>query len=364
MFFSSENVTAGHPDKICDQIADAFVDEALRQDKNSHMAVEASIKDNVIMIFGEAGTKAKIDYESIAKSVVKRIGYTEDFDVEMHVRQQSPEINNAVVRGDGQIGAGDQGIMFGFACNETKEYLGAAYYYTTLLARKLGHLQKTDGRLGPDGKTQVTVEYDDKTRKLKRIECIVVSTMHKADVSQLELHDFLVNDLIRPNIPAQLMDSHTKVMINPSGSFVVGGPFGDSGTTGRKIVCDTYGGYGRIGGGCLSSKDPSKVDRSAAYYTRYVAKSIVANGLADRAEVQVGYAIGYPNPVSVFIETFGTEKVSREEISRIVAKNFDFSVRNIIEELDLRRPIYEDTAAYGQFGNPRYSWEKVKKLER
>ena len=363
MIFTSESVTAGHPDKICDQISDAFVDEALRQDPESHMAVEVTIKDDLIFVYGEAGTKAKIDYEKIAKKVIKEIGYPEEYKVEMHVKNQSAEINNAVRKSDGQIGAGDQGIMFGYACNETDEYMPAAFYYACLLSRKLGALQKSDSRLGPDGKTQVSVEYDDQG-KVKRIDTIIVSTMHKKEVSQDEIHELIMNQLIKPNIEAKLMDEKTKIFINPSGSFVVGGSFGDSGTTGRKIVSDSYGGYGRVGGGCFSSKDPSKVDRSAAYYARYVAKNVVANKLADRCEIELAYAIGIAQPISLSIETFGTEKVSKDEILKIIDKNFDFSVKNMIDELDLRRPIYQDTACYGHFGNPDYSWEKIIELKR
>ncbi len=275
------------------------------------------------------------------------------------MNEQSPEIHNAVNRD--VVCAGDQGIMFGFACSETDEYMPAPIYYAHALSRQLAKIRREDDRLRPDGKTQVSVEYKD--GKPVRIDAIVVSTQHREDVSQEEIHELVREKVIDPVIPAHMLDDRTKYFINPSGSFVVGGSFGDSGTTGRKIVCDTYGGRGRIGGGCFSSKDPTKVDRSAAYYARWVAKNIVAAGLADQCEVQVSYAIGEPEPVSIFVDTFGTGKVSDEKILEIINRNFSFEVGNILRELDLRRPIYARTTNYGHFGDPDLPWETIKELE-
>ncbi len=404
--FTSESVTEGHPDKVCDLIADSILDAALAQDPQSNMAVEATIKDDFVLVYGEANTRAKLDYEAIALDTIRKIGYTEPYHVKVVVNEQSPEIHNAVNRdvvcaGDQgimfgfacstirKIGytepyhvkvvvneqspeihnavnrdvvcAGDQGIMFGFACSETDEYMPAPIYYAHALSRQLAKIRREDDRLRPDGKTQVSVEYKD--GKPVRIDAIVVSTQHREDVSQEEIHELVREKVIDPVIPAHMLDDRTKYFINPSGSFVVGGSFGDSGTTGRKIVCDTYGGRGRIGGGCFSSKDPTKVDRSAAYYARWVAKNIVAAGLADQCEVQVSYAIGEPEPVSIFVDTFGTGKVSDEKILEIINRNFSFEVGNILRELDLRRPIYARTTNYGHFGDPDLPWETIKELE-
>ena len=356
--FTSESVTDGHPDKICDQIADAILDEALRQDPYAHMAVEATIKDDLILVFGEAGTTADIDYEAIALNVVKEIGYTEKYTVITKIGVQSPEINSAVNRDE--VSAGDQGMMFGYASDETETYMPSPIYYAHLLSHRLAEYRKEDSRIRPDGKTQVTVEYVND--KVKRIDTIVVSTQHVKEITQDELKEVIRREVIDKVIPASLVDENTKYLINPSGSFVIGGSFGDSGTTGRKIIVDTYGGMGRVGGGCFSSKDPSKVDRSAAYYCRYVARNIVANGLASKCEVQVAYAIGVSTPVSLNVNTFGTGIISDEEILNKVRENFDFSVANIISELDLRRPIYRETTNFGHFGNPEYSWEKFKKI--
>ena len=332
-YFTSESVTEGHPDKICDKISDKILDEALKFDKNSKMAVETTIKDNLILIYGEAKTKAEIDYVEIAKKVIKEIGYTENFEVIVKVGLQSSEINKAVCKEE--ICAGDQGIMFGYATNETDEFMPLPIMLANKLAIQLTAIRRNDIKspLGPDGKTQVTIEYVD--NKAKRIDTVVVSSQHKKEITQDDLKKYILEKVILPVLPKELIDKNTKFLINTSGSFVVGGPFGDSGTTGRKIIVDTYGGASRIGGGCLSSKDPSKVDRSAAYYTRYVAKNIVANKLADKVEIQVSYAIGKSQPISLFIDTFGTEKISKAEIYNYVNKTFDFSVSNIINELDL-----------------------------
>lgn len=359
--FTSEGVTAGHPDKICDYIADSILDEALKQDKHSKMAVEASIKDDLIFIFGECNTKAKLDFESIAKKCLKEIGYKEDYKVITKIGMQSSEINSAVVKGE-QIAAGDQGIMFGYACNETEEYMPAPIYYANKLAMQLAKLQKDSEILGPDGKTQVSVEYVD--GKVNRIDTIVISTQHYKNVNHELLSALIMKEVISKVIPSHLLDNQTKYFINPSGSFIVGGSFGDSGTTGRKIICDTYGGMGRIGGGCFSSKDPSKVDRSAAYYCRYVAKNIVANGLADKCEIQVSYAIGKEEPISIFIDTFGTEKINKNELYNLVKKNFSFKVKDMIDELNLYEPIYKYTSNYGHFGRKDFSWERIIEIKK
>lgn len=359
--FTSESITEGHPDKICDRIADSILDEALRQDPASKMAVEATIKDDFVLVYGEANTKAEIDYAKIAKDTIREIGYTEEYEVLVKVREQSSEINHAVVQEDGEIGAGDQGIMFGYACDDTDNYMPAAIEYAHKLAKRLSEVRRNSSILLPDGKTQVSVEYEND--KIKRIDTIVVSTQHVASASQQEIADLVMKEVITPVIPDELLDENTIYLINPSGSFVVGGSFGDSGTTGRKIVVDSYGGMGRIGGGCFSSKDPSKVDRSAAYYCRYVAKNIVAHNLASKCEIEVAYAIGKVKPVSIMIDTFGTGTRSDEEILEIVRNNFSFEVKDIINELDLCRPIYKETSCYGHFGREEFSWEKIKDLK-
>ena len=359
LFFTSESVTSGHPDKICDLIADSILDAAIAQDPYAHMAVEASIKDDLILVFGEAGTDAKIDYEAIAKNTLKEIGYTEDYNVLVKVNKQSSEINNAVAHDT--ISAGDQGIMFGYASDETESYMPFAIDAAHRLAKKLEDVRRSDARLCPDGKTQVTCEYED--GEFKRIDTIVVSTQHTKDITQEEIKDLIMEKVIKPTINPKYVDEDTKYLINPSGSFVLGGSFGDSGTTGRKIVVDSYGGYAPIGGGCFSSKDPTKVDRSAAYYSRYVCRNLVANGLCKRVQLQLSYAIGEPKPLSVNVDTFGTGKFTDDELLEIVNNNFDFSVANIINELDLRRPIYKETTNYGHFGKENLPWEQFKKIE-
>jgi S-adenosylmethionine synthetase len=357
-YFTSESVTDGHPDKICDQIADAILDAALRQDPDSHMAAEVSIKDDLVMIFGECTTKAVIDYEAVALQVIREIGYQEEYHVMTKIAQQSPEITQAVAHDE--ISAGDQGIMFGYACNETKSLMPAPIHYAHKLTKALSDYKQTDTRFRPDGKSQVTVEYQD--GKVKRIDTIVISVQHTPDMTQQELREIVIRDIVSEVIPEQLMDENTRIFVNPSGSFVLGGSWGDSGTTGRKIVCDSYGGMGRVGGGCFSSKDPSKVDRSAAYYCRYVAKNIVAHGFADRCEVGVAYAIGMSDPVSLLIDTFGTAKVSEDEIYKFVNDNFSFKVKDIITELDLKKPIYRNTTNFGHFGREGFSWERIKSV--
>lgn len=359
-YFTSESVTEGHPDKICDRIADSILDKALQGDPNSKMAVEATIKDDLIFIYGEANTNSIIDYEGIAKGVLKEIGYFEDYKVLTKITEQSLEISKAVNKEDGDVAAGDQGIMFGYACDETEEYMPAPIYYAHKLAMKLNEVQRNNKFLGPDGKTQVTIKYENE--KVKSIDTIVVSTQHTTEINNHDLKQFIIDQVIAPIIPKKLFDGNTKFLVNPSGSFVIGGSFGDSGTTGRKIVCDTYGGYSRVGGGCFSSKDPTKVDRSAAYYCRFVAKNIVAQGFASKCEIGVSYAIGKKEPISIFVETFGTKKISSKELNKIILNNFNFTVSNIIEELDLKKPIYSKTSCYGHFGRKDFPWEKIKKL--
>ena len=357
-YFTSESVTSGHPDKICDYIADSILDEALRQDPEAHMAVEATIKDDLILVYGEAGTTAVIDYEGIAKSVLKEIGFNEDYNVIVKVNRQSPEINNAVAHGT--VSAGDQGIMFGYASDETDDYMPFAIDCAHKLAKRLEEVRRKDDRLRPDGKTQVTAEYAD--GKLKRIDTILISTQHSENITQQELRDLLIKEVITPVVDPKLVDENTTYLINPSGSFVLGGSWGDSGTTGRKIVVDSYGGYAPIGGGCFSSKDPTKVDRSAAYYARYVCRNIIANKLAEKVQLQLSYAIGEPDPISINVDTFGTGKVSDDELLEAVKRTFNFSVANIIKELDLRRPIYRQTTNYGHFGKPDLPWEQFREI--
>lgn len=361
ILFTSESVTEGHPDKICDKISDYILDEALRQDKTSKMAVEATIKDDLILIYGEANTKAKLDYEELAKEVLKDIGYTEEYRVIVKVSSQSKEINSAVAKD--KLMAGDQGIMFGYATNETKELMPLPIMLSNKLAYRLTKVRKEDknSMLLPDGKVQVTVEYQNSIPK--RIDTIIIASQHKKEVKEKELRNYIIEKVINKVIPKELLDTKTNILINTSGSFTIGGSFGDSGTTGRKIVCDTYGGMGKVGGGCFSSKDPTKVDRSAAYYARYVAKNIVAHKYATKCEIELSYAIGREYPISIYINTFNTNTIPEEEIYDYVNNNFNFSVDNIIKELDLQRPIYYPLAAYGHFGRTdiECSWEKVNK---
>ena len=358
--FTSESVTEGHPDKICDKIADKILDSALAQDKYSKMAVEATIKDDLILIYGEAKTKAKLNYEEIAKEVLKDIGYDEEFNIMTKISEQSVEINSAVVKD--KVCAGDQGIMFGYATIETPTLIPLPIYYANKLAKQLTDTRKSDKNspLKPDGKTQVTVEYEDDVPK--RIDTIIIASQHIKEITQEELREYIIKNVIEKVIPKNLVDSDTKYLINTSGSFTIGGPFGDSGTTGRKIVVDTYGGFAKVGGGCFSSKDPSKVDRSAAYYARFVAKNVVAHHLCSKCEIELAYAIGKEDPISLYINTFNTNKVPMEKIYEYVNDNFDFTVDNIIKELDLLRPIYYDLASYGHFGRDDLDlpWEKIK----
>lgn len=361
-YITSESVTEGHPDKICDQISDKILDTALSQDKTSKMAVECTIKDNLIFIYGEATTKAKISYGKIAKQVLKEIGYEEEYEVITKISKQSKEISNAVNRE--KITAGDQGIMFGYATNETKELMPLPILLANKITQKLSEVRKKDKNsiLLPDGKSQITVEYEDDIPK--RIDTIIVSSSHKKDVSLNTLKKYIKEEIIKKVIPKNYLDSNTVIMINTGGTFTLGGSFADSGTTGRKIVVDTYGGSAKVGGGCFSSKDPSKVDRSGAYYARYVAKNIVYNKLCDRCEVSVAYAIGKEQPIHINIETFNTNKVPIKKIYDFVVQHFNFNVDNIIKELDLYNVEYYKLASYGHFGRNELNlpWEKTKEF--
>ncbi len=368
--FTSESVSEGHPDKICDQISDAVLDAAIAKDKHSRVACETFCKTGFVVVGGEITTRAWIDVASIARGVIKDIGYSDSamgFDYETcgvltAIEPQSPDISQGVTEGEGahtEQGAGDQGLMFGFACDETKELMPAAIMASHALTKKMAeirHKGKTD-ILRPDSKSQVTYEYVD--GKPKRIDTVVVSTQHTEAATNKQIQEVIMELVIKKALPKRMMDSKTKFLINPTGRFVIGGPFGDAGLTGRKIIVDTYGGMGRHGGGAFSGKDPSKVDRSACYYARYVAKNLVAAGIATRCEVQLAYAIGVAQPVSVYVQTFGTGKVDDDTISAYVAKTFDMRPKNIIHELKLLRPIYRDTAAYGHFGREEFTWERT-----
>ena len=361
MYFTSESVTDGHPDKICDQIADAIVDEALKEDPTSKMAVEATIKDDFILIYGEANTKAIIDYAGVAKQVVKDIGYKEDYEVMVKVNKQSSQINSAVTGSKDQIAAGDQGIMFGYATDETDSYMPLPIDLAHKLSKQLSELKKEVTWLKPDGKTQVTVAYKD--GKPEYVHTVVVSASHEENITQEMVHDVVMEKVIKPVIDAKWLRDDTKYIINPSGAFSIAGSFSDSGTTGRKLVVDSYGGMARIGGGAFSSKDPSKVDRSAAYYARHVAKSVVAAGLCSKLEIQLSYAIGMVDPLSIHLDTFGTEKKDKKEILEIINRNFNFDVTSMINELDLLKPIYRNTANFGHFGREGFSWEDIRILK-
>ena len=360
---TSESVTEGHPDKICDKVSDKILDTALEIDKDSKMAVECTIKDDIIFIYGEATTTAILDYEEIAKEVLKDIGYEEEYKVIVKVSKQSKEINQAVCKKE--ISAGDQGIMFGYATNETEEYMPLPILLANKLTMQLTKVRKTDKDtlLKPDGKSQVTVEYEDNIPK--RIRTIVIASQHQENITNQELNKYIKEKVIDKVIPKEYIDKETEILINTSGSFTIGGSFGDSGTTGRKIVVDAYGGSAKVGGGCFSSKDPTKVDRSAAYYARYVAKNIVFNKLSDICEIGVSYTIGENNPISINIETYNTNKVPLNDIYTFVEKNFNFSVNNIINELNLQQPIYYNTAAYGHFGRTDilFPWEQIKRIQ-
>lgn len=365
---TSESVAAGHPDKVCDQISDAILDAYLKEDPNAHVAVECMAAFDTLYISGEVTSKARVNYENVARETIKRIGYDDpeygfkydDISVFVKVHEQSSDIDMGVSLKD-DIGAGDQGIMYGFACDETEAFLPLPYYLSSQMMRRLDEIKKDYDFLGPDGKGEVSIEYEE--GKPVRIAAIVLSNQHRAHVELEDVRKLLKEEVIDKVMPAELMKEDTEIFINPTGRFVIGGPFGDTGLTGRKIIVDTYGGMGRVGGGCFSSKDPSKVDRSAAYYCRYVAKNIVAHGLADKCEIQVAYAIGMNEPLSLYIDTFGTNHVTEEDITAYVNRNFDFKVSNIIDELDLKRPIYRQTTNFGHFGHPESSWEQIKETK-
>jgi S-adenosylmethionine synthetase len=373
--FTSESVTEGHPDKLCDAVSDSVLDACLEQDPHSRVACETFCKTGFVIVGGEITTTARVDFGRLARQAIKEIGYTSSamgFDWETcavmtAIEPQSPDISLGVTEGEGlfkEQGAGDQGLMFGFACDETPELMPAPIMYAHRLTERLAQVRKKGevDFLRPDGKSQVTVEYDGD--QPKRIETVVLSTQHSPDVTYSDLKDAVMELVVRKALPAKLIDKETKFFINPTGRFVIGGPFGDAGLTGRKIIVDTYGGMGRHGGGAFSGKDPSKVDRSAAYYARYVAKNVVASGLARRCEVQVAYAIGVAKPVGVHVNTFGTGKVTDERLGDYIAENFDMRPRAIIEQLDLLRPIYRETAAYGHFGRKGFPWEKTNRAKQ
>ena len=376
--FTSESVGEGHPDKLCDQISDAVLDECLRHDPESHVACETFASTALVLIGGEITTNTFVDVQQTARNIAREIGYTDsDFGLDCDsmavmnmIHSQSPDINQGVVgtgldEYKGQQGAGDQGMMFGFACSETPELMPAPIMYAHKLLLKATDLRKSGAInwLRPDAKSQVTIEYEG--HKPVRIDTVVISHQHNPEVSHATIKEAMIEQIIKPVLdPTGLIDSNTKFFINPTGRFVVGGPFGDTGLTGRKIIVDTYGGMGRHGGGAFSGKDPSKVDRSAAYMARYIAKHVVAADLAERCEVQLAYAIGVPFPVSIMVDTFGTGKVEDFAISEAVKEVFDCTPAGIIKTLDLKKPVYQATAAYGHFGRSEFSWEKTDKLDQ
>ena len=385
VLFTSESVTEGHPDKICDQISDAILDALLEQDPMSRVACETCTTTGIVMVMGEISTKAYVDIQKIVRDTVREIGYTRGkygFDADTcgvitTIDEQSSDIamgvdkaleakeNNMTDEEIDAIGAGDQGMMFGFATNETEEYMPYPISLAHKLSRQLTKVRK-DGTLSylrPDGKTQVTVEYDD--GKPSRLDAVVLSTQHDPDITQEQIHEDIKREVFDKFLPADMVDDETKFFINPTGRFVIGGPHGDAGLTGRKIIVDTYGGYARHGGGAFSGKDCTKVDRSAAYAARYVAKNIVAAGLADKCEIQLSYAIGVAEPTSIMVDTFGTGKKSNQELVDLIRKHFDLRPAGIIKMLDLRRPIYKQTAAYGHFGRNDLDlpWERLDKVD-
>jgi len=375
--FTSESVTEGHPDKICDNISDAFLDEYLRQDPDSRVAVETMVTTDFVAVSGEVTSKADFDkkaQEELVRKTIKEIGYDNKdlmFDadtcqVNLRLHSQSPDISQGIsATKDKEQGAGDQGLMFGYATNETEELMPMPILLAHKLIKKLSEVRKdkTLPWVRPDGKSQVSVRYED--NKPTKIETVVIATQHAPEISQEEISREIIDKVIKP-VLGNLWNDEIKIHINPTGKFVIGGPHGDAGLTGRKIIVDTYGGFGRHGGGAFSGKDPSKVDRSACYMCRYIAKNLVAAGLADRCEVQLAYAIGVAEPVSLYVNTFGTNKLPENQIIDLIRKNFDMKPLEIISQLDLKRPIYKKTASYGHFGRnePEFTWEKTDKAEK
>lgn len=363
--FTSESVSEGHPDKVADQISDSILDALLTQDKYSRVAVETMVTTGQVIVAGEVTTNAYVDMHEVIRNTIREIGYTKaeyKFDAEScgilnAIHSQSADIAMGVNTG----GAGDQGMMFGYANSETPELMPAAIMYSHQLVKKLADIRKKNLKLmpylRPDAKSQVTIEYEG--RKAVRVDAVVISTQHDPTVSQKRIKDDIINNVIKKVIPARLLDKKTKYYVNPTGNFVIGGPHGDSGLTGRKIIVDTYGGRAPHGGGAFSGKDPSKVDRSAAYATRHLAKNVVAAGLAEECQIQVAYAIGVAEPVSIYVQTFGTGVMPDAEISKILVKNVDMTPRGIIKRLNLLRPVYKNTAAYGHFGRNEFSWEQL-----
>ena len=377
--FTSESVSAGHPDKVCDQISDAVLDAYLAEDPDSRVACETMIKNNMVFIAGEITSKGSPDLEPIVRKTIKDIGYDSDeygfngdnCEFTNLISEQSPDISQGVTEGEGvdlEQGAGDQGLMFGYACTETESLMPLPIDLSHRLVKQQADVMKSNeiSWLRPDAKSQVSVIYSDGGKKIEGLSAVVLSTQHDDDVSHSEIESQVMEKIIRPIVPSEWLTDRTDIFINPTGKFVIGGPVGDCGLTGRKIIVDTYGGMARHGGGAFSGKDPSKVDRSAAYASRYVAKNIVAAGLADFCEIQVSYAIGVAKPTSIFVETFNSEKVAKEVIVKLVEEEFDLRPKSIIEMLDLKRPIYQQTAAYGHFGRTdiELSWEKMDRAEK
>ncbi len=374
-YFTSESVTEGHPDKICDQISDAILDEILARDPNARVACETLVSTGLVLVAGEITTETYVDIQKIVRETVAAIGYdrgkygfdAENLSVLVSINEQSPDIALGVDEGEGkEMGAGDQGMMFGYAINTTPTYMPITHEYANRLARRLAYVRKENilPYLRPDGKTQITAEFDDRG-VFKRFDNILISTQHAPEITQTQIREDLIRDVINVVIPNAMMDANTTIQINPTGRFVKGGPAGDSGLTGRKIIVDTYGGRAHHGGGAFSGKDPSKVDRSAAYAARYIAKNLVAAGLADEAEVQISYAIGVAEPTSIGIDTFGTHHLSEAKILEIIKNHFDLRPKNIIECLDLKRPIYKQTSVYGHFGRDDLDlpWERLDKVD-